>query len=220
MKNYPPEFYKHSHPLQSYDSNIPSDSKHNAQIKRYLPSYPESAPPKISPSCPPWNNHSPTIKNPNKPQKRKTSPNPSPPSSSLGIPSLSLFNKHSQPQVSLKMESPLTLLPKPSKVPCSNSPANNAIKSNPQKSPTKKSPRFLKAFLATWNPTLKAIPQLLMKDSTEVPTKIKLPFTLNKMQNGSQFMMAMEGQCVLNFWKTTFINFSLNSTGKMMCQML
>ncbi len=97
------------------------------------------------------------------------------------------------------MESPLTLLPKPSKAPCSNSPANNATKSNPQKSPTKKSPIFLKAFLATWNPTLKAIPQLLTKDSTEVPTKIKLPFTLNKMQNGSQFMMAMEGQCVLNF---------------------
>jgi hypothetical protein len=43
---------------------------------------------------------------------------------------------------------------------------------------------------------------------------------LNKTQNGSQFMMAMEEQCVLNFWKTTFMNFSSNSTGKMMCQTL
>jgi hypothetical protein len=97
------------------------------------------------------------------------------------------------------MDSPHTLLPKPSKAPCSNSPANNATRSNLQKNPTKKSLKFLMAFLATWNLTLKVIRQLLTKDFTEVPTKIKLPFTLNKTQNGSQFMMAMEEQCVLNF---------------------
>lgn len=35
MKNYPQDYYKNIHPLQSYYSNLPSDSKQNAQIKRY-----------------------------------------------------------------------------------------------------------------------------------------------------------------------------------------
>lgn len=35
MKNYAPEYVKSLHPLQDYYANIPSNSKHNAQIKRY-----------------------------------------------------------------------------------------------------------------------------------------------------------------------------------------
>ena len=44
MKNYAPEYYKGSgsHPVQNYYSNLPSDSKQNAQIKRYINLYSES----------------------------------------------------------------------------------------------------------------------------------------------------------------------------------
>lgn len=35
MKNYGPEYFKSLQPLQNYYSNMPSDSKQNAQIKRY-----------------------------------------------------------------------------------------------------------------------------------------------------------------------------------------
>ena len=57
-----------------------------------------------------------------------------------------------------------------------------------------------------------------MKDCTEVPMKIKLPFTLSKMRNGFQFMMVMEEQCALSFWRIICMNFSSSSIGKTMYQ--
>ena len=149
MKNYPQDFYKNHHPLQSYYSNIPSDSK-NAQIKRYLPSYAESDPPKTFPSCPPWNNNSATIKSQKKTLllKRKISPNPNQSLLNLEIPSVNPLNKPFQPPVSLKMESPHTSSPKPSRALCLSSPVSNATKSNPQRNQTKKFHKSLKVFLA------------------------------------------------------------------------
>lgn len=41
MKNYAPEYLKNPHPVQDYYSNVPSNSKQNAQIKRYLRFYSE-----------------------------------------------------------------------------------------------------------------------------------------------------------------------------------
>lgn len=41
MKNYAPEYFKSLHPLQDYYANVPSNSKQNAQIKRYKNFYVE-----------------------------------------------------------------------------------------------------------------------------------------------------------------------------------
>ena len=149
MKNYPQDFYKNPHPLQSYYSNMPSDSK-NAQIKRYLPSYAESDPLKTSPSCHLWNSNFATIKSLKKTPllKKKISTNPNQSSSNQEILSVNPSNRPSQPPVPHRMESPLTLSPKPSRAPCLSSPVSNAIKSNHQRSQTKKFPKFLKVFQA------------------------------------------------------------------------
>jgi len=49
MKNYAPEYFKSLHPVQDYYANVPSNSKQNAQIKRYLTFYSEYDPQKIFP---------------------------------------------------------------------------------------------------------------------------------------------------------------------------
>ncbi len=146
MKNYPPDFYKNSYPLQNYYSNMPSESK-NAQIKRYLHFYAESDPLKTFHLCPLWNNNSATIKSLKKtPLKRKISPNPNQSLLNQEILSTNPLNKPFQPPVSHKMESLLTLSPKPLRAPCLSLQVSNAIKSNPQKSQTRKSLKFLMVF--------------------------------------------------------------------------
>lgn len=75
MKNYAPEYFRSLHPVQNYYSNMPSDSKQNAQIKRYLIYYTEFVPPRTSHWCHLWSNRLTKISLRKTQWKRKTRKN-------------------------------------------------------------------------------------------------------------------------------------------------